>query len=288
MTTYAVTGATGGLGGGAVHALLERGVAAGDVVAVVRDLEKARDLTDAGVVVRVADYADQGALEAAFAGVDRLLLVSGSEVGQRLPQHTNAIDAATRAGVDLIAYTSILRADTSPLQLAAEHLATEKLLADSGLSTVLLRNGWYSENYLPSAAAAIEGGVFYGSAQHGEIAPASRADYAEAAAAALISAQAGQIFELAGTQHLSYDDIAATFAEVSGRPVRYQDLPESDYAAALVETGIPAPFAGILANSDAGVAVGALDSDSTDLVDLLGRPAIGFPDVVRRGLVATS
>lgn len=287
MTVYAVTGATGGLGGDAVRALIGRSVAPADIVAVVRDIDKASELTDAGVAVRVADYADRDALEAAFAGVDRLLFVSGSEVGQRLPQHTNVIDAAVSAGVGLVAYTSILRADTSPLQLAGEHLATEKLLADSGLPVVLLRNGWYSENYLASAPAAIESGVFYGSAGEGEIAPASRADYAEAAAAALISAAAGQVFELAGPQHLSYADIAATLTEVSGTPVRYEDLPESDYAAALVGAGVPAPFAGVLANSDAGVALGALDSDSTDLVDLLGRPATGFRDVVRHGIVAT-
>lgn len=287
MTTYAVTGATGGLGSEAIDALIRRSVAPADIIAVVRDVEKADDLARAGIEVRVADYADRVALEAAFAGVDRLLFVSGSEVGQRLPQHTNVIDAAVSARVGLVAYTSILRADTSPLTLAAEHLATEKLLSDSGLPVVLLRNGWYSENYLQSAPAAIESGVLYGSARDGEIAPASRADYAEAAAAALISADGGQVFELAGPQHLSYADIAATFTEVSGSPVRYQDLPESDYAAALVGAGVPAPFADVLANSDAGVALGALDSDSTDLVDLLGRPATGFRDVVRHGIVAT-
>ncbi|MDY6808515.1 MAG: NAD(P)H-binding protein [Actinomycetota bacterium] len=284
MTTYAVTGATGGLGGSAVRALVGRGVEPRDIVAVVRDAAKASELTDAGVNVRVADYTDRAALDAALAGVDKLLLVSGSEVGQRVAQHTNVIEAAVAAGVELIAYTSILRADSSPLALATEHVATEKILADSGIGFVLLRNGWYSENYLSSAATAIEGGVFYGSAGDGRVAPASRSDYADAAASALLSAGPGEIFELVGPQHLSYADIAATFAEIGGREVRYQNLPEADYAAALADAGIPAAFATVLADSDAGVSTGALDSHSTDLAGLLGRPAVAFAEVIRSGL----
>ncbi|GAB88871.1 NmrA family NAD(P)-binding protein [Gordonia rhizosphera] len=284
MTTYAVTGATGGFGSAAVTALISRGVTPADIVAVVRNAEKAAALRAAGVQVRVADYRHASAFEQALAGVDRLLLVSGNEFGQRLSQHTNVVEAAQKAGVGLIAYTSILRADNSPLALATEHIATEKVLADSGIPVILLRNGWYSENYLRSAPAAIEGGVLYGSARDGAVAPAARADYADAAAAALISGRGGEVFELVGSQHLSYADIAAAFAEVSGKAVRYQDLPESDYAAALTRAGIPAAFAGVLADSDAGVAAGALDSDSSDLVDLLGRPATTFAEVIGAGL----
>ncbi|MFW0794029.1 SDR family oxidoreductase [Gordonia sp. CPCC 205515] len=286
MITYAVTGATGGLGGSAVHALIKRGVAAGDIVAVVRDQEKARDLSAAGVSVRVADYGDRTALAEAFAGVDRLLLVSSPTVGQRVPQHTNVIEAAATAGVGLIAYTSLLRADSSPLALATEHVATEKLLADSGIPFLLLRNGWYTENYLASAPAAIASGVLYGAAKDGKIAPAARADYAEAAAAALISGQTSGVFELAGAEHLTYAELAGVIAEISRKPVRYQDLPEADYASALAQTGIPGPMAEILADSDAGVAVGALDADTTDLADLLGRPATPVAEVVRAGLAA--
>lgn len=284
MTTYAVTGATGGLGSGAVNSLIERGVTPADIVAVVRNASKAQALADAGVTVRVADYADPAALRAALTGVDKLLLVSGSEVGQRLPQHTNVIEAAKAAGVGLIAYTSILRADSSPLILAGEHAETEKLLADSGIDTVLLRNGWYSENYTRSLAPAIESGVFAGSAGTGVVAPAARADYADAAAAALISAPAGAVYELAGSEHLAYADIAAAFAAASGRTVAYQDLPEADYAAALTAAGIPAGFAAVLADSDAGAGKGALNSDSTDLADLRGKPATPFSAVVEAAL----
>ncbi|EGD54338.1 NAD(P)H-binding protein [Gordonia neofelifaecis] len=284
MTTYAVTGATGGLGGGAIDSLIDRGVAPSDIVAVVRDESKADALKAAGVTVRVADYADSAALRSALDGVDKLLLVSGSEVGQRLPQHTNVIQAAKDAGVGLIAYTSILRADSSPLILAREHVETERLLAESDLDVVLLRNGWYSENYTQSLAPAVESGVFAGSAGDGVVAPAARADFADAAAAALISAPAGSVYELAGEERLTYTDVAATFAAASGRPVSYRDLPESDYAAALTAAGVPAPFAAVLADSDAGAGKGALDSDSTDLADLRGKPATPFTAVVEAGL----
>ncbi|MGC5255818.1 SDR family oxidoreductase [Gordonia sp. DT218] len=284
MTTYAVTGATGGLGGSAVRSLLERGAAPADVVAIVRSPEKAEALRDAGVTVRVADYGDVDALTSALTGVDRLFFVSGSEVGQRTPQHTNVIAAAKTAGVGFVAYSSILDADTNPLALAAEHLETEKLIADSGLRYSFLRNNWYWDNYVAGAGAAIESGILYGAAGDGKVAGAARDDYAAAAAAVLLSDDPRPIYELAGSQRLDYTEIAATIAEVSGTPIRYENLPEQAYAAALEGNGVPAPFAGILANSDAGIAVGALDSDSTDLADLLGRPLVSLADVLKAGL----
>ncbi|MGC5248314.1 SDR family oxidoreductase [Gordonia sp. DT219] len=287
MTTYAVTGATGKLGDAAVRALLDRGVAAADVVAIVRDPAKAAPLRTKGVDVRTADYGDPGALRAALSGVERLLLVSGSEVGQRVDQHRNVIEAAKAAGVALIAYTSILRADTSPLSLATEHVATEELLNDSGIPSVFLRNGWYWENYLASAPTAVETGTLFGSAGDGVIAAASRLDYASAAAAALVDATGGEVYELAGDEHLTYAQIAQAIAEISGRPVGYRDLAEADYAAALTDAGIPAPMAAVLADSDAGVAKGALDSDSTDLQKLIGRSSTPLAEVLRTGLAAT-
>lgn len=281
MTTYAVTGATGGLGGAAVAALLDRGVTPSDVVAIVRNPEKAASLREAGVTVRVADYTDTDSLTSALTGVDKLLLVSGSEVGQRAAQHRNVITAAEAAGVKLLAYTSILGADDTPLALAEEHIATEKLLAASSVPSVLLRNGWYWENYIPSAPAAIESGVLYGSAGEGHIAAAARADYATAAAVALLEATGGEVYELAGNDHLTYPQIAQVIADLSGKPVRYQDIPEADLAAALAGAGMPEPMASILANSDAGVAKGALDSDSTALETLIGRPSTPLADVLR-------
>src|SRR5574340_295496 len=266
LMTIAVTGATGHLGRLVIDALIDRGAAATDLVAVVRDPAKAADLADRGVQVRQADYGDPTALRSALAGVDKLLLISGSEVGQRIPQHTNVIDAAKAAGVGFIAYTSVLDALHSPLLLAGEHKATEDLLAKSGVDVALLRNGWYWENYQGSVPAAAATGTLFGCAESGRVAAASRKDYAEAAAAVLLGDdQAGKVYALGGDERLTYVELAEVIATVTGKPVRYQDLPQQEYAAVLEGAGLPAPVAAMLADSDAGIAAGVLDTESGDL-----------------------
>ncbi|GCE44477.1 NADPH:quinone oxidoreductase 2 [Rhodococcus wratislaviensis] len=270
--TIAVTGATGHLGRLVVEALLDKGTPAADIVAVVRTPAKAADLADRGVEVRQADYSDRAALETAFAGVDKLLLVSGSEVGQRVAQHANVIDAAKAAGVGFVAYTSVLDAQNSTIGLAVEHRATEDRLAQSGIDFALLRNGWYWENYLGSIAAASETGALFGSAGTGVVAAAARKDYAEAAAAVLLAdGQAGKVYELGGDERLTYGELADVISSVIGKTVSYKDLPQAEYAAALEGAGLPASIASMLADSDAGVAVGALDTESGDLQRLIGR-----------------
>ncbi|MFC9556093.1 SDR family oxidoreductase [Rhodococcus sp. NPDC056960] len=270
--TIAVTGATGHLGRLVVEALLDKGTPAADIVAVVRTPAKAADLADKGVDVRQAEYGDRAALEKALAGVDKLLLVSGSDIGQRIAQHTNVIDAAKAAGVGFLAYTSILDAQNSPLGLAVEHRGTEDRLATSGIDFALLRNGWYWENYLGSIPAAREIGALFGSAGTGVVAAAARKDYAEAAAAVLLAdGQAGKVYELGGDERLTYSELADVFSEVLGKPVSYKDLPQAEYAAVLEGAGLPAPIASMLADSDAGVAAGALDTESGDLQTLIGR-----------------
>jgi NAD(P)H dehydrogenase (quinone) len=260
-------------------------VPAGDIVAIVRTPEKIVDLAARGVVVRAADYGDRAALEAALAGVDRLLLVSGSAVGQRIPQHTNVIDAAKAAGVGFVGYTSIPDADTSPLALAVEHKATEELLAVSGIPHVLLRNGWYWENYINDLAGTVERGVLYGAAGEGKVAGATRNDYAEAAAVVLTTdGHDGKVYELGGDERLTYADLAAKISEVAGSSVTYENLPADRYAEVLVSAGVPEPYAKILANSDAGVATGALDVDTGDLQKLIGRPSTPVADVLRAAL----
>ena len=271
--TIAVTGAVGHLGRLTITALRARGIAAGDIVAIVRDAAKAADLAADGVQVRVADYADAAALREALAGVDKLLLISGSEVGQRLPQHTNIIDAAKAGGVAFIAYTSILRAATSPLILAGEHKATEELLAASGIEHTLLRNGWYWENYESAVGTARETGALFGAAGTGRVAGAARKDYAEAAAAVLLADDAaGKVYELGGDR-LTYTELAEALSGVVGKPVVYKDLSREEYTQVLEGAGVPSQFAAVLADSDAGIAVGALDTDSGDLERLIGRPA---------------
>ncbi|MFA6180225.1 MAG: NAD(P)H-binding protein, partial [Candidatus Methylopumilus sp.] len=216
-----ITGATGQLGRLVIEELLKK-LPANEIVAAVRNPAKAVDLVARGIQVRAADYNLPATLDTALQGATQLLLISSSEVGQRVPQHRNVIDAAKRAGVALVAYTSVLRAETSPLRLAAEHKETEALLKASGLAHVLLRNGWYSENYIASVPAALQHGVFIGSAGDGLIASAARADYAAAAATVLTSAnQAGKVYELVGDEAYTLSDLAAETTHLSGKTVAY-------------------------------------------------------------------
>ncbi|ELY3419349.1 SDR family oxidoreductase [Cronobacter sakazakii] len=268
----AITGATGQLGQRVIDTLLNT-VAAQKIVAIVRNPAKAAALSARGVQVRAADYNDAAALTAALAGVEKVLLISSSEVGQRATQHRDVIDAAKTAGVKLIAYTSLLHADRSPLGLAEEHVATEKMLADAGIPYVLLRNGWYTENYLASVPPALEHGVFIGSAGDGKIASASRQDYAEAAAKVLtLDNQAGRVYELAGDHAWTLRDLTALLSKETGKTVAYQNLSEADFAAALTGAGLPEGFAKLLADSDIGASKGGLFDDSRQLSALIGRP----------------
>lgn len=267
-----VTGATGQLGHLVINALLET-TPADQIIAAVRSPEKAADLAAKGVVVRHADYDQPATLLSAFQGAEKLLLISSSEVGKRAAQHTAVVDAAQAAGVKLIAYTSLLHADQSPLALAQEHVITEQKLAASGVPFVLLRNGWYTENYLASLPTALEHGVVLGAAGEGKIASAPRADYA-AAAAAVITAeeeQAGKIYELAGDTAYTLAEFAHYIMEATGKTVSYQNVPEAELAKVLVDAGLPEGFANILADSDAGAAKGALFDDSHQLSKLIGR-----------------
>lgn len=268
----AVTGAAGNLGHLVIAALEARGVAAADIVAIVRNEAKAADLAARGVQIAVATYEDEPALTAALQGVDRLVLISGSEVGKRLAQHTAIVNAAKAAGVSLIAYTSLLNADTSTLDLADEHRATEALLADSGIDTVLLRNGWYWENFGAAVDTARATGHTFGAAGEGRVSAAARKDYAEAAAVAVTSDdQAGKVYELAGRPALTYAELATAIGGMLGTEVTYVDQTPGEYAATLKGAGMPAPVAAMFAGWDAATAEGALYSDSDDLQRLIGR-----------------
>ncbi|MEU6830751.1 SDR family oxidoreductase [Nocardia beijingensis] len=281
--TVAVTGASGHLGRLVVEALVKAGST--PVVAIVRDPAKVADLAERGVDVRQADYGDADALNRALAGVDRVLLVSGNEFGARVEQHTNVIRAAERAGVELLAYTSIPAATDNPLILAQEHAGTEAVLAESTVPHTLLRNGWYWENYVGGLAHAVESGVLHGAAGEGRVAGAARADYAEAAARVLTTdGHAGRVYELGGDERLTYAELAEAISEASGKQVRYENLSQADYAAGLVAAGLPAQLAEALADADAGIAQGVLDVRSGDLTRLLGRPATPAVDVFRAAL----
>jgi NAD(P)H dehydrogenase (quinone) len=271
--TIIVTGATGQLGRLVVADLLKIAPAA-HVIGLVRNAAAAKDIADRGVELRTANYDDPASVAAALAGADKVLLISSSEVGRRAQQHRSVIDAAKAAGVKLLAYTSILHADTSPMALAAEHRETEALIRSSGVPFVLLRNGWYTENYTGNIAAAVQHGAVLGAARDGRISSAARADYAAAAAAVLASPenQAGKVYELAGDNAFTLTEYAAELARQSGKPVAYKDLPEADYKAALEAVGLPEIFAELYAESDAKAANGALYHESRQLSRLIGRP----------------
>jgi NAD(P)H dehydrogenase (quinone) len=281
-----VTGATGQLGRLVIKALLKTQPAS-DIVAAVRSPEKAADLAALGVQVRRADYNEPATLDTAFKGADKVLLISSSELGRRAVQHRAAINAAKRNGVQLIGYTSVLRADTSPLGLADEHRETEGALRASGVPFVLLRNGWYTENYLRSLAAALEHGAILGNADDGKIASAARADYAEAAALVMTrDAQAGRVYELAGDSAYTLTELAAEVTRQSGKKVEYQNLSEADYKAALVGLGLPEVVAALLSDSDAAASKGALFDNAHQLSQLLSRPTTPLATVVGEALAA--
>jgi len=284
-TTIAVTGATGQLGRLTLQALLDRGVPAGNLVALVRDPAKAADLAAQGIQVRQADYRQPETLSAALNGVNRLLLVSSNDFDDRAGQHRNVINAARDAGVDLIAYTSILNADRSGMILAGDHKATEALLRDSGVPFTLLRNGWYTENY--DLKGAVKNGAILGAAGSHALNPAPRRDYAEAAAAVLSTdGHAGQTYELAGDEAVTLADLAAEVARQSGQPVAYHDLSAEEYARTLAGFGVPEGFAHVLADSDTGITRGELASESRDLSRLIGRPTTPITQAVTDALNA--
>ena len=280
--TFVITGATGSLGRLVVEALLDQNVPAGQIVATGRDLAKIADLAERGVQVRPVDYNDPQSLRQAFKGAEKVLLISGSEVGQRIEQHRNAINAAKEAGAALIAYTSVANADNTGMQLAAEHQATEEVLRASGVPFTLLRNSWYLENYTGQLAVHLQHGAVLGSAGQGKVSAAARVDYAQAAAAVLLKeGQAGKVYELGGDQAFTLNDLAAEITAVTGQPVRYQDLPAEQYAKVLQDAGLPEAYAAILADSDLGIARGDLLVTGSDLSSLIGRPTTPLREAVQ-------
>lgn len=283
-----ITGATGHLGRHVVEALLERNVPAEEIVAAGRSIGKLSDFAARGVQVRTMDYTNAASVAQALQGATKVLLISSSEVGWRIEQHRTVIAAAAEAGVELIAYTSIANADTTGMKLAAEHQATEDILKDSGIPFAILRNGWYLENYTDQLPGTLAQGALAGSAGEGKVSAASRADYAEAAAAVLVAAesQAGKVYELGGDHSFTLAELAREISTAANKAVTYQDLPAGDYAGLLAGFGVPQPFADILADSDLGIARGDLHVSGSDLRDLIGRPTTPMPTAVRSALAA--
>jgi NAD(P)H dehydrogenase (quinone) len=266
----AVTAATGHLGQLVIKALLDRGIAPSDLIAIVRNPDKAAPLAAQAVTVRQADYGQSAALAAALAGVDRVLLISGVDPN-RAQQHRNVVEAVRGAGVGLLAYTSVVNATTSKLMLAADHKATEDIIRNSGVPFALLRNSWYIENYTGNLPQTLESGVIWGSAGEGKVSAATRADYA-AAAAAVLSGEGheNRVYELGG-EGFTVSELAGEISKQSGTEVVYHDLPVEEYTKVLVGAGLPEPYAVVLADADRAISEGELFTDSGDLSRLIGR-----------------
>ena len=279
--SFAVTGATGHLGRLAVDALLRRGVPAGNVFALVRDPEKAKDLADLGVGIREADYDRPDTLGPALDGIERLLLVSSPD-GDRVRQHTAVIDAADAADVGIVVYTSVIHADETELVLAPEHAATEDVLQGSGLPFAVARNGWYTENYTARLDEYLASGEIVGAAGDGRISAATRADYAEAAASLLTGDIADQqgYWELGGPS-FTLTELAETVTAVTGTRVVYRDLSVEEFTDHLVATGMDRASAEFVAALDGSAARGELETGSRALENLLGRAPTPLVDAVR-------
>lgn len=274
-----ITGATGQLGSLVLEQLKSKTDAA-NLVALVRSPEKIT-----GVAAAAFDYNNPDSLVKALTGIDSLLLISGNEIGQRARQHENVIKAAKEAGVKWIVYTSLLKANTSTLSLAPEHVATEKLLKESGISHTILRNGWYTENYTGSIAGALQAGALVGSAGDGKIASATRLDFAEAAATVLTSeGHEGKVYELAGDKAYTLADLAAEISKQTGKDIPYSNLPEGEYAKILKTVGLPEAFAEGIASWDVSASKGDLYSEDKTLSKLIGRPTTPLSEAVKAAL----
>lgn len=280
----AVTGATGKLGAHVLTELLKR-TDVKNIIALVRNPSKAETIKALGIEVREGDYEKPETLASSLKGVKSLLLISSNEIGKRLAQHLAVIKAATQAGVESIAYTSILRADSSVLGLAQEHLATEKAIQSSGLKYTFLRNGWYLENHTENLGPALQFGQMIGAAGNGKFSSASRLDYATAAAVVLTNpGHTNKTYELAGDQAFTMTELAQEVGGQAGKTITYQDMPESQYEQALVGFGLPKVFANLLANSDTGAQKGDLYSTSKDLSRLIGRETTSLSSAVKKAL----
>lgn len=281
MPTYAVTAASGHLGHRVVETLLDRGVPAEEIVAVARTPEKAADLEARGVDVRQADYSDPPTLDPAVEGVRRLLLVSANEVGYRVAEHAAVIDAASRAGVERILYTSILNADTTFNPMAPEHQETEAAIRASGLPYTMLRNGWYIETYTSQMEQYLNTGEILGAAGTGRVSAAFRSDYADAAATALMRDEKGNVVYELGGKSFTFDEFAHTLTTATGVPVVYRDVPAADYEEALQLSGVTPERAGYLTAVDESIARGELETDRDDLAQLLGREPATLEDEIQ-------
>eukprot|EP01039_Chlorochromonas_danica_P005975 gene5975-biopygen2920 len=285
--SIAVTGANGQLGRLVVKHLVKQAGAGVKIIAAVRSPSRAADLAELGIEVRKADYTEPASLEEAFRGVSKLLLISSNEMGSRVEQHRNAIEAAKRCGVQLLVYTSLLRAPNSPLTTCTvEHGVSEEMLKGSGIPFIILRNGWYTENYLRCIPVALQHGAVMGAAGEGKISGAACEDYAEAAVSVLLSPEShvNQVYELAGDESFTLSEFAAELSAQAGRSIPYVNMSQSEYASALLGAGLPQAIADLIANCDGGACQGGLFEDGKQLSRLIGHGTTPLHVLIKRAL----
>jgi NAD(P)H dehydrogenase (quinone) len=277
----AVTAATGHLGSLVIDELLQR-VPAEQVVAVVRNAEKAKPIADKGVEVRVASYDDRATLESALQGVDRVLLISGSEVGKRVAQHTNVVEAAKAAGASFIGYTSAPKASDTDLILAPEHKATEEVVQASGIPYSIMRNNWYIENYAGTVEGAKHTGAISSATGGGKIGGVPRADLAAGHAAVLAGeGHENTVYEFAADEPWTMDDFAAVLTDLLGRPISHRNVSVEEQTSILQAAGLSADTAGFVAAIDANIADGALEVNGNDLSRIIGRPTTPLREALK-------
>jgi NAD(P)H dehydrogenase (quinone) len=247
----------------------------------VRSNEAAAAFAEKGIATRRGDYNDIDSLEAAFQGVDRLLVISSSDIGQREAQHANIVRAAKAAGVGFIAYTSILHATENPMALAQTHIRTETMLAESGIPHTFLRNGWYTENFYQPASQALESGRYFGASGDGKFSTASRKDFGEAAAIVLAGGHDGEVLELAGDTAFTMTEFIESLSEESGKPVAFVNVPEEAIKDGLMQAGLPDHVAAVVADSDAKAADNLLLDDSRTLSKLIGRATTPYVNEIK-------
>ena len=277
MSKIVITGATGYLGNATIEFLLNKGVEAGRISALIRNAEKAEALKNKGVNLKIGDYDNYASLVEAFKGADKLLFISASDVHRRLTQHENVIKAAKEAGVKHVVYTSIERkneTEQSPLWIVTEaHLKTEKWLKESGLAYTFLKNNLYMD-YIPVfiGEQVLETSTIYLPAGNGKVSAALRAEYAEATANVLISAgHENKAYDFTNVEAYNYNDVARYISEITGKTIQYVSPDADGFTQALTGAGVPAEAVGVISSFAIAQDQGELDFTSTDLENLLGR-----------------
>lgn len=274
MSKILISGASGHLGSLVIKHLIEsQGIAAADIIATSRDPSKLSALAAKGVETRAADFSTPSTLAAAFQGVDRLLIISTDAIGARIDQHKAAIEAAQKASVQRIFYTSMPKAETSAIIFAPEHAASEAAIKSSGLAYTIFRNGWYMENLFMSLPQIVSSGQWYTSAGDGRTGYIAREDIARAIAAGIAHPVAENItYNLNGDVGHSNHDIAALVSDITAKQIDVINLNDEQLLNGMLATGVPANFAPFLVSTNAATRAGDLDRISDDAANLSGHP----------------